>query len=252
MGGRGLRLEGKVVLVTGGTSGIGGASARLFAEEGATVIAVARDEKRGKNFEDLCRTEGKKVLFMTCDVTEREQLKNLHKRIHEDIGEIDILMNNAGTLRTGDLKEITDEDWDAVYEVNLKSVLYVCQEFIDELMRQRGVILNNASINGLHHYIKGKKSYMYATSKAALIQFTQYLAKNYAPDVRVNCLCPGITETNLFTNRDFTRFEGCNLLERMARPEEIANVALFLVSEESSFMTGSIIVADGGEVLKGS
>ena len=252
MGGRGLRLEGKVALITGGTSGIGGASARLFAEEGATVIAVARDEKRGKEFENLCGTEEMKVLFMPCDVTDREQLKNLHKRIHEDIGEIDILMNNAGTLRTGDLKEITDEDWDAVYEVNLKSVLYVCQEFIDELVRQRGVILNNASINGLHHYIKGKKSYMYATSKAALIQFTQYLAKNYAPDVRVNCLCPGITETNLFTNRDFTRFEGCNLLERMARPEEIANVALFLVSEESSFMTGSIIVADGGEVLKGS
>lgn len=252
MDGRGLRLEGKVALVTGGTSGIGGASARLFAEEGATVIAVARDEKRGKEFENLCRTEGMKVLFMPCDVTDRKQLKTLHKRIYEEVGEIDILMNNAGTLRTGDLKEITDEDWDAVYEVNLKSVLYVCQEFIDELVRQRGVILNNASINGLHHYIKGKKSYMYATSKAALIQFTQYLAKNYAPDVRVNCLCPGITETNLFTNRDFTRFEGCNLLERMARPEEIANVALFLVSEESSFMTGSIIVADGGEVLKGS
>ena len=123
---------------------------------------------------------------------------------------------------------------------------------MDELVEKRGVILNNASINGLHNYIKGKKSYMYATSKAALIQFTQYLAKNYAPNVRVNCLCPGITETNLFTNRDFTRFEGCNLLGRMAKPEEIANVALFLVSDESSFMTGSIIVADGGEVLKGS
>lgn len=193
-----------------------------------------------------------KVFFMPCDVTDRRQLRNIHKWIHEKIGGIDVLMNNAGTLRTGDLKEITDEDWDAVYETNLKSVLYVCQEFIDELIEERGVILNNASINGLHNYIKGKKSYMYATSKAALIQFTQYLAKNYAPNVRVNCLCPGITETNLFTNRDFTRFEGCNLLGRMAKPEEIANVALFLVSEESSFMTGSIIVADGGEVLKGS
>ena len=110
--------------------------------------------------------------------------------------------------------------------------------------------MNNASINGLQRYIKGAKSYMYATSKAALIQFTQYLAKNYAPDVRVNCLCPGMTETNLFTNRDFSRFKGCNLLDRMAKPEEIAKVALFLVSEDSSFMTGSVIVADGGETLK--
>lgn len=252
MKGKCLRLESKVVLVTGGTSGIGGASARLFAEEGATVIAVARNEKRGKEFEDSCRESGMKLFFLPCDVTDRKQLKNVHKWIHENIGNIDILMNNAGALRTGDLKEITDEDWDAVYEANLKSVLYVCQEFMDELVEKRGVILNNASINGLHNYIKGKKSYMYATSKAALIQFTQYLAKNYAPNVRVNCLCPGITETNLFTNRDFTRFEGCNLLGRMAKPEEIANVALFLVSDESSFMTGSIIVADGGEVLKGS
>ena len=76
------------------------------------------------------------------------------------------------------------------------------------------------------------------------------MAKNYAPDVRVNCLCPGMTETNLFTNRDFSRFKGCNLLDRMAKPEEIARVALFLVSEDSSFMTGSVVVADGGETLK--
>ena len=90
---------------------------------------------------------------------------------------------------------------------------------------------------------------MYATSKAAAIQFTTYLAKNYAPDVRVNCLCPGMTKTNLFTNRDFSRFDGCNLLNRMAEPEEIANVALFLVSDDASFITGSTIVADGGETI---
>ena len=90
---------------------------------------------------------------------------------------------------------------------------------------------------------------MYASSKAATIQLTRYLAKNYTPDVRVNCLCPGITETNLFTNRDFSRFDGCNLLGRIAKPEEIANIAAFLVSEEASFMTGSIVAADGGEML---
>lgn len=246
-----MKLEGKIVLVTGGTSGIGGASARLFAEEGATVIVVARNRTRGEEFESLCRRKGLKVFFLPCDVTDRMQIVETHKKVRERFGSIDILMNSAGILRTGGLKEITDEDWDAVYQANLKAVLYVCQEFIDELVDLKGVILNNASINGLHTYIKGAKSYMYATAKAALIQFTQYLAKNYAPDVRVNCLCPGITETNLFTNRDFSRFDGCNLLNRVAKPEEIAKVALFLISEDSSFMTGSIIVADGGEVLKG-
>lgn len=118
------------------------------------------------------------------------------------------------------------------------------------LIKNQGVILNNTSINGLHSYIKGKRSYMYATSKAAAIQFTKYLAKNYAPDVRVNALCPGLTETDLFTNRDFSRFSDANLLERMAKPEEIARVALFLCSDDASFITGSVIVADGGETIK--
>lgn len=172
-----MKLEGKVALVTGGTSGIGGASARLFAEEGAAVIAVARNEKRGKEFESACREKGLNVSFLPCDVTDREQITGAHKKIHKEFGYVDILMNSAGILRTGGLKEITDEDWDAVYQANLKSVLYICQEFIDELIDRKGVILNNASINGLQRYIKGAKSYMYATSKAALIQFTQYLAK---------------------------------------------------------------------------
>lgn len=250
MSDRSGKLAGKVVLITGGTSGIGGACSMLFGKENATVIALARDEHKGREFESTCRKEGIDVSFLPCDVTDRERLKEIHRKIRERWGAVDILMNNAGILRTGDLKEITDEDWDTVYQINLKSVLYVCQEFIDELTGRKGIILNNASINGLHSYVKGAKSYMYATSKAALIQFTQYLAKNYAPDVRVNCLCPGMTETNLFTNRDFTRFNDCNLLKRMAKPEEIAKVALFLVSEDSSFITGSIIVADGGETLK--
>ena len=91
---------------------------------------------------------------------------------------------------------------------------------------------------------------MYATSKAAAIQLTRYLAKNYAPEVRVNCLCPGITETNLFTNRDFSRFQDVNLLGRMADPMEIAKVAAFLLSDDASFVTGAIIVADGGETIR--
>lgn len=137
-----------------------------------------------------------------------------------------------------------------MYEANVKSMFHMAQIFMPFLKESKGVILNNTSINGLHSYIKGKKSYMYATSKAAAIQLTRYLAKNYAPDVRVNCLCPGITNTNLFTNRDFSRFADSNLLGRVAEPMEIAKVVLFLCSSDSSFVTGSIIVADGGETIK--
>lgn len=243
------RLEKKVALITGGTSGIGRSCAERFAEEGASVIIAARGEERGQKVEAELRARWGDVTFFPCDVSNRESVEALKQKIIDRYGKLDILMNNAGVLRTGSLKEITDDDWDITYNTNLKSILYLCQNFIDMLTESHGVILNNTSINGLHSYIKGRRSYMYATSKAAAIQFTSYLAKNYAPEVRVNCLCPGMTVTNLFTNRDFTRFKGCNLLDRMAEPREIANVALFLVSDEASFITGSVIVADGGETL---
>lgn len=165
-------------------------------------------------------------------------------------GRLDVLVNNAGALLTDALEDITDEDWDYTYDTNVKSCMHVCKAFMPLLKEANGCVVINASINGLHHYIRGKKSYMYATSKAALIQFSQYIAKFYAPEVRCNCICPGVTETNLFTNKDFTRFEGSNLLQRMAKPEEIANVICFLASDEASFMTGSIVVADGGETIK--
>lgn len=206
--------------------------------------------ERGNSFAKEAEKRGLQITYCQCDVTQKEEICLLHQKLLDRGTAIDILVSNAGMLRTGALDEITDEDWDAVYDANVKAAVYLCQEFIDELVKRHGVILFNASINGLHYYIKGKKSYMYASSKAALIQFSRYMAKNYAPNVRVNCLCPGLTETNLFTDRDFSRFENCNLMGRMAKPEEIARVALFLVSNDSSFMTGSVVIADGGEVIK--
>ena len=174
----------------------------------------------------------------------------MHDFIVKRFGKLDILFNSAGTLITGAVEEIDDKDWDYVYDLHVKSLLHICQIFMDLLKENRGVILNNASINGLHYYIKGKKSYMYATSKAAAIQFMNYIAKNYAPDVRANTICPGMTETNLFTNRDFGRFNDCNLLGRMAKPDEIAKVAAFLLSDDASYIVGSTIVVDGGETIK--
>lgn len=244
------RLSGKVALITGGTSGIGGASAELFAKEGAQVIIVGRDIQRGKDKEKEIIAQGGKVCYFRCDISKAEEIELLYKFLIKKYGRLDILFNNAGMLRTASLDEITDEDWDAMYDTNVKALMHICKRFIGMLQLSKGVILNNASINGLHSYIKGKRSYMYATTKSAVIQFTRYLAKNYAPNVRVNALCPGITVTNLFTNRDFSRFADSNLLGRMADPMEIANVALFLVSDESSFVTGEIMIADGGENIK--
>lgn len=220
------RLAGRITLVTGGYSGIGAA------------------------YEKELRNDSLDVHFFKCDVANKHELAGLREYIADNFGRLDILFNNAGILRIGNIEEITDEDWDLVYNIHVKSLLYISKLFMPMLKASHGVVLNNTSINGLHSYIKGKKSYMYATSKSAAIQFTRYLAKNYAPEVRANGLCPGMTVTNLFTNRDFSRFDACNLLGRMADPMEIAKVALFLVSDDASFITGSVIVADGGEVIK--
>lgn len=244
------KLDGKVAIITGGTSGIGGASAKLFALEGAKVVTCGRDEQRGEAFAEELSKEGILVDYFKCDVTSKADIAALKKYVTETYGKLDILFNNVGLLRTGSLEEITDEDWDMMYETNVKSVMHMCQSFINLIKENKGVILNNASNIGLQHYIKGARSYMYASSKAALIQFTEHLARNYAPDVRVNVICPGVTDTNIFTNRNFSRFKDVNLLGRVAESSEIAKVVLFLCSDDASFVTGSVMVCDGGESIK--
>lgn len=245
-----MESEKKVAVVTGGTSGIGGGTAILLARHGIDVILVGRNPERGRKQEEAIRKEQGSARFVRADVTKMEDIERLKQVVVEKYGRLDMLFNNVGILLTGSLEELTDEEWDASYEANVKAMMHMCKAFLPLLQKSHGVILNNASINGLHSYIKGRRSYMYATSKAAAIQLTRYLAKNYAPDVRVNALCPGTTKTNLFTNRDFSRFRGVNLLGRMADPMEIAEVAYFLLSEKASFITGSIVVADGGETIR--
>lgn len=242
-------FKGKIALTTGGTSGIGAATSLLLAHMGAEVIIVGRNQDRGFEQENAIIADGGKAKFFQADVSNSDDIEALRLFAEKEYGRLDILFNNAGILLTGSLEELTDEEWDRSYNVNVKSTMHMCKAFMPMLKKSKGVILNNASINGLHSYIKGRRSYMYATSKAANIQLTKYLAKNYAPDVRVNAICPGMTETNLFTNRDFSRFKDVNLLGRMADPMEIAKVAVFLLSDDSSFMTGSVVVVDGGETI---
>ncbi len=242
-------FTGKIALITGGTSGIGGATSVLLARNGANVIIVGRNQDRGFEQEKAITAEGGQAKFFQMDVSNSDDIESLRLLMEKEYGQLDMLFNNAGILLTGSLEELTDEEWDRSYDVNVKATMHMCKAFMPLLKKSKGVILNNASINGLHSYIKGRRSYMYATSKAANIQLTKYLAKNYAPNVRVNAICPGMTETNLFTNRDFSRFKDVNLLGRMADPMEIAKVAVFLLSDDSSFMTGSVVVVDGGEII---
>lgn len=244
------KLEGKIALITGGTSGIGAASAIIMAKEGAKVIAVGRNKAHGDELNSKSSLLGLNIDIQYFDIADKKQIESLYEYIVNTYGQLHILFNNAGILLTGALEEITDEDWDTSFNVNVKALMHMCQKFMPLVEATEGVVLNNASNIGLQYHIKGKRSYMYASTKASMIQFSQHLAKNYAPHVRVNTICPGVTSTNIFTNRDFSRFKDVNLLGRVADSAEIANTVLFLVSDDSSFMTGSIIVVDGGESIK--
>ena len=243
-------FDGKIALITGGTSGIGGATSDLLARNGAEVIIVGRNRERGIEQEKLIKSNGGCAKFIQADVANVDDIESLRHYVECEYGRLDMLFNNAGILLTGSLEELTDEDWDKSYEVNVKATMHMCKAFMPLLKESKGVILNNASNVGMHSYVQGKRSYMYSSSKAAVIQMTRLIAKNYAPNVRANVICPGVTKTNIFTNRDFSRFKDVNLLGRVAEPDEIAKVAAFLLSDETSFVTGAIMVVDGGEMIK--
>lgn len=243
------RLKNKRVLITGGTSGVGEACARLFAKEGAEVIIVARNVEKGNIVAESITQDGGKVRFFPCDVSDERSVINLRQQFDLYYDRLDILLNNAGLLITSSLEEINADDWHRVFAANTDSVMYMTKHFIDLIIASKGNILNNASIDGLQSNPRGRATYLYASSKAATIQFTQLCALNYSDRIRVNCLCPGVTETNLFTNRDFSRFTSVVPMRRVASAREIANAALFLVSDEASFVTGTVMTVDGGASL---
>lgn len=243
------KLLNKVALITGATSGIGHATARLFACEGAQVIVTGRNEKRGYEVVTEIESGGGRAEFYTVDVTKQETIKALFEYVEKQYGRLDILFNNAGVFVTAALEEITEEIWDSVYATNVKSMMLMTKQFECMLRENHGTILNNASIGGLDGHTIGRKEYIYASSKAAAIKFSRLCALNMAPDVRVNCICPGITDTPIYTNRDFSRFKGIPM-DRVASPEEIAKAALFLVSDDASYITGVTLPVDGGASLR--
>lgn len=240
------KLKDKVILITGGTSGIGLSMAKVFAQEGAKVIIVGRNRALGdKNVEEI-RGQGFDAAFCTCDVTKEDDIMHLKELVLKEYGNLDALVNNAGVFLTSPLEELSENDFQKTFDTNVKGYFFMAKHFLPLLRVKGGVILNNASVAGLPSFVDGKGAYMYAASKAAVIQFTKLCAKNYAPHIRVNGICPGVVDTPIFTNRDFSRFQGKIPLGRVARPEEIAKAALFLVSDDAAYITGAVIPVDGG------
>lgn len=243
------KLEGKVALITGATSGIGASCAELLAFEGAKVVLTGRNQEHGQRIENQIKKAGGEAYFIRCDVTDEKNIMDMRSEIKERYGRLDILFNNAGILITGTLEDISEEEWQKTYDVNVKGYFLVTKYFIKMLQETRGVIVNDASVTGLPTFVQGRASYMYSSSKAAVIQFTKLCALNYAREVRVNCICPGIVDTPIYTNRDFSRFDDKIPMGRVAEPEEIAKVVLFLVSDDASYITGVALPIDGGMAI---
>jgi NAD(P)-dependent dehydrogenase (short-subunit alcohol dehydrogenase family) len=246
------RLDGKVAVVTGGCSGIGLATVRRFAEEGAQVVIGDLDDVRGK---EVLRDEGNIAgIFVHCDVTDKEQVDALFRTAHDTYGSIDIAFNNAG-ISPPDDDSILDTELDAwrrVQEVNLTSVYLCCKAVLPYMLEQkRGSIINTASFVAVMGAATSQISY--SASKGGVLSMSRELGVQFARDgVRVNALCPGPVNTPLLEElfaKDEDRAQRRLVhvpMGRFAEPVEIANAVLFLASDESSFMTANAFLVDGG------
>ena len=237
-------LYGKIALVTGGTSGIGEATAKYLSACGAKVIITGRNKERGLKVATNSGGE-----FVAADSTDESSIILLKEKIFDKYGQLDILINNAGIYPKFDkLQDSTVVQWREVYNVNVEGVMLVCKTFIDLLIKSKGTMINIGSIAGMHEFVSGQ-GYAYASSKAAIIQFTKMMAKIYAKDVRINCICPGVIDTPLYFDLDREKMKERTPSGLLGQPEDVAKVAGFLASDDSRFIYGAVITVDGGMVL---
>lgn len=213
-----------------------------FAENGIKTVCVGRDIAKVMHLSN----EFSNIDAYTANLADIQEIKKLASYIRSEYGKLDILVNNAGIWHTHKLDEITFDEYDLVFRINVASVMFMTQQFIDLLGRNKGNIVNISSIGGLQSHIAGKSQYVYASSKAAVIQFSQLCALNYAKEVRVNCICPGPTDTPIFLNRNFSWVKKQIPMGYMGQAEDVAELVLFISSDKAKYITGAVIPVDGG------
>ena len=246
-----MRLENKVALISGGARGMGAVEAKLFAEEGAKVVIGDVLAAEGKRVEAEINELGGDSVFVHLDVTDEEQWRNAVNEAVSRFGKLDILVNNAGIYRTNTVLETSTSEWDQVMNINAKGVFLGTKAAIPEMKKNGGgSIVNISSVAGL---VGNHMSSAYTASKGAVRLFTKSTAIQYAADgIRANSVHPGIIETpmtapNLMADQERRDHSAArHPLGRVGQPEDVAYGVLFLASDESSFMTGSELVIDGG------
>ncbi len=245
-----MRLKNKLAIVTGAAHGIGQAIAQLFAEEGAKVFIADVDEAAGEQNAETIRKAGGQAVFIRCDVFSNEQVVQVVKRAAENGGHIDILCNNAAYIskQWHNSGEASDEEWEKSFRVSLMGAQNFTRAVLPGMVKQnRGSIINISSIQGM---VAGRNSAAYTTIKHGLIGFTRSVACDYGPqNIRCNAICPGAITTRIspaLGSELYERQISKTFLGRIGQPREVACAALFLASDESSYITGAVLPVDGG------
>jgi NAD(P)-dependent dehydrogenase (short-subunit alcohol dehydrogenase family) len=257
-----MRLKNKTAIITGGTSGIGKATALRFAEEGADLVVTGRRISLGKAVEAECRQKGVRCVFIEADHTKAEDCQRVADAALEEFQRIDILFNNAGIVPKGTAEETSEEVWQRTVDINITAAWRMSRLVIPQMRKQgKGAIVNNGSDWSV---VAGRGVVAYTMSKGAVAMMTKAMALDHARDgIRVNAVCPGDTfvdrwlETGYFEGSDPVTLEEAIKeasayipMGRFGKPEEIANAVLFLASDESSFVTGHLLLADGGNTAQ--
>jgi NAD(P)-dependent dehydrogenase (short-subunit alcohol dehydrogenase family) len=242
------------VLITGGTSGIGRATALQFAREGASIVITGRDETRGAPVVEEIEELGARALFLRADVRSAEQCRETVVRTVETFGRLDVLFNNAGVFYADSVVSCSEDEWDLQIDINLKGTYLMSKYAIPVMIDQGGgAIVNNGSGWGL---VGGGEAAAYCASKGGVVLLTKAMAIDHSQaGIRVNCVCPGDVDTPMLpidarrrglTWGDYLAEAADRPMGRIGQPEEIASVVLFLASDEASFVTGAVVPVDGG------
>ena len=253
-----MKLKDKVALITGGSEGLGKATALLFAKEGAKVVITGRTESKLAGAVEEAKKEGLEIDYLTGDVSDEERTIETVKHIIDKYGRIDILFNNAGVLQLGSTHETDTETWDRIFDINVKGTYLISKHVIPHMLEKGyGCIVNNSSIVGLKA-VPGLAAYN--SSKGAITQLTRSMALEYADKgIRVNAICPGTIVTpmvdgmlNEMPDRDEGEelFKSFHPMGRLGHPDEIAHAVLFLCDDNVSFMTGNMLSVDGGWIAR--
>jgi len=252
------KLTGKVAIITGATSGIGKATALLFAEEGADLVITGRRAELGQSVSDEISQKGGRCVFVQADHSKADDCSRVIEQTLGSYGCVDILFNNAGIVTKGTAETTTDEVWNETMAVNVTAVWHMCKLVIPHMKKQgHGVIVNNGSDWSV---VAGKDAFPYVVSKGAVGLMTKAMALDFARDnIRVNAVCPGDTFVDRWLEKGYFEYSDPVSLEqaikdssdyipmgRFGKPEEIASAVLFLASDDSSFVTGHLLLVDGG------